>query len=334
MNIYIVTGGKGGTGKTLFAVTLATFFLGNNKFLAIDLNLRNPDFSRQLSRLKGAKLEHPLKIIGTGEAIRSFQLTEIFDDNESKIIGHSIRSDPPYKLPEYGINSLYRYIDIMLKSFHERYNIYPDDIVIDTDLSINNFIPDINLSPLLSISDVEFIRNSKIFFCHQWEPSFPFNREKIQDFTSSENNLSQIFNSSCKLKVIHCLNPKLFIATDDDAYLGSVKKIIDKNTICDVLTHEKLNLLNLLLSQIDNLENNNDIEIFECLIQSILEISNNKFANLILISCIIRRLFKYIELESKKEVTFTNLKKELEPLRSEIIKQLIFFKTCDESGKR
>jgi len=328
MNIYIVTSGKGGTGKTLFAVALATYFLESNNLFAIDLNLTNPDFSKQLSRLKGVnQSEITLKVIRTVESPRSFLLTEISDDTKSEIIGYSVRSDPPYKLLDFGIISFYQYIDIILKSFYETYKVYPDNIVIDTNLSINNFV-EVDRSSLIEINDMEFIKKYKIFFCHQWDSSYPFNKEKIKKIIQSKEKLFNIFNDFNDKNIIHCINPKVFITENEDAFFSNVRKIINNNNSCDMLTHEKLDYLIYILSQIKTLINEDDNEIFEMIVQSFMRISNTKFANLILISCIIKRLFKYIEHESN-EITFYDFKQELEPLRNEIINQFLFFKTCN-----
>lgn len=129
-NIHIFTGGKGGTGKTLFSLCTAISFIEDEtEVLVVDFNICNPDLYYLLSNAeKPKRLEHPpiegfsFKRIGTGCVVTP-------DAGESK----------NYMLPERGILDFYKKLNTIIDIAHDKD--YPHKhVIVDTSFHIANLL--------------------------------------------------------------------------------------------------------------------------------------------------------------------------------------------------
>jgi hypothetical protein len=151
--LHIFTGGKGGVGKTLFALCVALYFAkeSRRKTLIIDLNFHNADLSSILDKLN----DIPAKPLGGSDELKDFLIKPLKIENNAYVA--LVWPNPTGKLygriPQ-GVDQIYSNISKIIQGVKkwkssnlfegeitDEGNFDPDQFIVDTPLSLSNFRP-------------------------------------------------------------------------------------------------------------------------------------------------------------------------------------------------
>ncbi len=143
--LHLMTGGKGGVGKTLCALCAALYYINRDeRLILIDLNYHNHDFAEILDPLTDTTRQTPLRdsgftIVPLHQSVnKAFGPTTylVTPDSGSPIFG---------QLPWEGGLGIFRYIDNVLDAIGDGCGVeagyVPDFCVIDTGLHLANLNP-------------------------------------------------------------------------------------------------------------------------------------------------------------------------------------------------
>ncbi len=150
--LHLFTAGKGGTGKTLFALCTSLYYIEEMKeesLLIIDMNFHNADLYHSLRyAAQGAQTVAlgknfrmiPIRTASRGTSSTTKEVFLVFPDTSGRYYG---------LLPFRGILDIYSSLNTILRECKKKLDFEPDYCIVDTALHLSNLMPNYTVGKLV-----------------------------------------------------------------------------------------------------------------------------------------------------------------------------------------
>lgn len=329
MDFHIITGGKGGVGKTLTALSLFLYYIEKKKLTFFDFNQNNPDLWKLLTHILDADNDRHVNKKGD---ILATKLAK--NEISSDFIGYALHLTDKYKLIN-GIEGFYEKISDAIISVEEKFAYEPEVCIIDTGFHIANLISN-------NFERKELLKHN-FYIWFVWTIS-NITREDLSSISRAIEWFSKNFNDfKHEFNVLHVFNPYHYLppvfeirkkifrkeeAYEMDLQIDNFIELYE-NTFKNpepkiTLDFETLkNIFEAFLKKIINIDKYKIIDLFA---KELKGIYNKKPANLLIIPSLSSEVLGIIEIGINQIPNIDQLSNKMQEYSKYLITQWEYFK--------